>query len=126
NHTRVGIHIADVSYYVHPNTEIDKEAQKRGNSTYLIGTVIPMLPFKLSNGICSLVEDEDRLTKTVFVTFNNKGTITETFFANTVIRSNKRLTYHQAYAFIVEDDLAKVSQVTPPPSYETGATGRPL
>lgn len=124
--TRVGIHIADVSYYVHQNNEIDKEAQKRGNSTYLIGTVIPMLPFTLSNGICSLVEDEDRLTKTVFVTFNSQGKIKETSFANSVIRSNKRLTYHQAYAFLIEDDLKKIREMPPPPSYETGATGRPL
>lgn len=124
--TRVGIHIADVSYYVHPNSEIDKEAQKRGNSTYLVGTVIPMLPHALSNGICSLVEDEDRLTKTVFVTFNNRGIITETYFANSVIRSNKRLTYHQAHAFIKEDDLQTICNMPPPPSYLTGATGRPL
>ncbi len=124
--TRVGIHIADVSYYVYPNSEIDKEAQKRGNSTYLIGSVIPMLPFILSNGICSLVENEDRLTKTVFVTFNANGKIIETSFANSVICSNKRLTYHQAYAFIIEDDLSKIREVAPPPAFETGATGRPL
>ncbi len=124
--TRVGIHIADVSYYVERNTEIDKEAQKRGNSTYLVGTVIPMLPHILSNGICSLVENEDRLTKTVFITFNSKGLIKESFFANTVIRSNKRLTYRQAFAFLQEDDMSKIKATPPPASYLTGATGRPL
>lgn len=124
--TRVGIHIADVSYYVERNTEIDKEAQKRGNSTYLVGTVIPMLPHILSNGICSLVENEDRLTKTVFITFNSKGLIKGSFFANTVIRSNKRLTYRQAYAFLEEDDMNKIKATPPPASYLTGATGRPL
>lgn len=124
--TRVGIHIADVSHYVERNSEIDKEAQKRGNSTYLVGTVIPMLPHILSNGICSLVENEDRLTKTVFITFNNKGTIKESYFANTIIRSNKRLTYHQAFAFLKEDDMNKIKSTPPPASYLTGATGRPL
>lgn len=124
--TRVGIHIADVSYYVDRNTEIDKEAQKRGNSTYLVGTVIPMLPHILSNGLCSLVENEDRLTKSVFITFNNKGLIKESYFANTVIKSNKRLTYHQAYAFLQEDDMNKIKSTPPPASYLTGATGRPL
>lgn len=124
--TRIGIHIADVDYYVERNTEIDKEAQKRGNSTYLVGTVIPMLPHILSNGICSLVEDEDRLVKTVFITFNAKGVIKETLFANAVIRSNKRLTYHQAYAFLKENDLEKIKKVVPPARYMTGATGKAL
>lgn len=124
--TRVGIHIADVSHYVRPGSELDKEAQKRGNSTYLVGTVIPMLPYTLSNGICSLVEDEDRLTKTVFVTFNKIGIIKNTYFANSVIRSNKRLTYRQAYAFLTENNLKKICKLSPPPSYQTGATGRPL
>lgn len=124
--TRVGIHIADVSHYVRPGSELDKEAQKRGNSTYLVGTVIPMLPYALSNGICSLVEDEDRLTKTVFVTFSDRGIIKETYFANSVIRSNKRLTYRQAYAFLKEDNLKTICESPSPPSYQTGATGRPL
>lgn len=124
--TRIGIHIADVSYYVKRDTEIDKEAQKRGNSTYLVGTVIPMLPHVLSNGICSLVENEDRLTKTVFITFTSKGLIKESYFANTVIRSNKRMTYKQAYAFLKEDDIGKIKSTPPPASYLTGATGRPL
>lgn len=124
--TRVGIHIADVSYYVKRDTEIDLEAQKRGNSTYLVGTVIPMLPHALSNGLCSLVENEDRLTKTVFVTFNKHGLIKETYFANSVIRSNKRLTYHQAFSFLKENDLKKICDTPLPPSYQTPATGRPL
>jgi len=66
--TRVGIHIADVAAYVRPDTALDREAQRRGNSTYLVGTVIPMLPEKLSNGLCSLVEAQDRLCKAVFLT----------------------------------------------------------
>ncbi len=123
---RVGIHIADVSAYVKPGSPLDREAQERGNSTYLVGTVIPMLPHALSNGLCSLVEAEDRLTKSCFITFSPKAEILETTFANTVIRSNKRLTYLQAYAFMTEDDLDKVRQTPLPPKHQTGSTGRAL
>src|SRR5690606_6634268 len=70
---RVGIHIADVGAYVKPDSSLDKEAKRRGNSTYLVGTVVPMLPHKLSSGLCSLQEGEDRLTKTVFLTFSRNG-----------------------------------------------------
>lgn len=124
--TRIGIHIADVSAYVKPGTELDKEAQNRGNSTYLVGQVIPMLPHALSNGICSLVEDEDRLTKSVFVTFSPKGQVKETSFANTVIRSNKRLSYQQAFAMLGEDDIKVIRALPTPPAYQTGSAGRPL
>src|SRR5206468_8112455 len=96
---RVGIHIADVSTYVRLGTPLDLEAQRRGNSTYLVGVVIPMLPEKLSNGLCSLVEAQDRLCKAVFLTFAKSGGIKTTAYANTVIRSRKRLPYNQAYAF---------------------------
>jgi ribonuclease R len=119
---RVGVHIADVSSYVRPGTALDREAQRRGNSTYLVGAVVPMLPEKLSNGLCSLVEREDRLTKAVLLTFH-KGRPSATAFANTVIRSRKRLTYHQAYAFLKEDSLDKIRR---PPAHQTGATGRAL
>ncbi|OIO61051.1 MAG: ribonuclease R [Verrucomicrobia bacterium CG1_02_43_26] len=123
---RVGIHIADVSSYVKPGSALDKEAMRRGNSTYLVGTVIPMLPHALSNGICSLVEAEDRLTKCVFITFNKEGRIKETAFANTVIRSNKRLTYKQAYAFMTKDSLEAIRNLPMPKAYQTGSTGRNL
>lgn len=123
---RIGIHIADVSHYIHRDSIIDKEAQKRGNSTYLVGSVIPMLPKAISNGICSLVEREDRLTKTVFVTFSQKGVIKKTYFSNSIIRSNKRLTYHQAFAFLKEDDIEKIAALPVPPAHQTGATGRSL
>lgn len=124
--TRIGIHIADVSTYVKPGTALDKEAQKRGNSTYLVGTVIPMLPHVLSNGLCSLVEGEDRLTKSCFVTFSNRAEIIDATFANTVICSNKRLTYKQAFTFMNEDDLGKVRKTPLPPKHQTGSTGRSL
>ena len=124
--TRVGVHIADVSAYVKPGSPLDREAQERGNSTYLVGTVIPMLPHALSNGLCSLVEGEDRLTKTCFITFNDNADITEVKFANTVINSNKRLTYKQAYAFMQQDDLAEIRKTPLPPKHQTGSTGRSL
>ena len=124
--TRVGVHIADVSAYVKPNSPLDREAQERGNSTYLVGTVIPMLPHALSNGLCSLVEAADRLTKTCFITFNDSADISEVKFANTVINSNKRLTYKQAYAFMQMDDLAEIRNMPLPPKHQTGSTGRSL
>ncbi len=124
--TRVGIHIADVSTYVHPGTALDREAQRRGNSTYLVGVVIPMLPEKLSNGLCSLVEAKDRLCKAVFLTFAKNGRLSETTYANTVIRSRKRLTYKQAYAFMFEDDLEKIRALPLPAKHQTGSTGRAL
>lgn len=123
---RVGIHIADVSAYVKPSSPLDIEAQKRGNSTYLVGTVIPMLPHALSNGLCSLVEAEDRLTKTCFITFNEKSDTIGVDFSNTVIRSNKRLTYKQAYAFMTQDDFVAIRATPLPPKHQTGSTGRSM
>ncbi len=123
---RVGIHIADVSAYVKPGTALDREAQRRGNSTYLVGVVIPMLPEKLSNGLCSLVEAQDRLCKAVFLTFGKNGTIKHTAYANTVIRSRKRLTYKQAFALLFENDLDRIRALPLPAKHQTGSTGRAL
>ena len=123
---RVGVHIADVSAYVKPDSPLDRTAQARGNSTYLVGTVIPMLPHELSNGICSLVEAEDRLTKTCFITFSEKADIVSVKFANTVICSNKRLTYKQAYAFMTQDNFTAIRETPLPPKHQTGSTGRSL
>lgn len=123
---RVGVHIADVNAYVKPGSPLDQEAAKRGNSTYLTGTVIPMLPHKLSNGICSLVENEDRLTKSVFLDFTPQARLASWTFANTAIRSNKRLTYRQAYAMMTEDDLDRIRKTPLPPEHQTGSIGRPL
>jgi len=122
---RIGVHIADVSAYVKSDTPLDKEAKKRGNSTYLVECVVPMLPHALSNGICSLVEGQNRLTKTVFFTFKNNK-IQQVEFANTVIRSCKRLTYHQAYAFLTKKSLEDIKNTPLPPSHQTGSTGRSL
>lgn len=123
---RIGIHIADVSAYVRAGTALDREAERRGNSTYLVGVVIPMLPEKLSNGLCSLVEAQDRLCKAVFLTFAKNGRLKETTYGNTVIRSRKRLTYKQAYTLLFEDDLNKIRALPLPPKHQTGSTGRAL
>ncbi len=125
---RIGIHIADVSTYVKPGTALDKEALKRGNSTYLVGTVVPMLPEKLSNGLCSLVEAQDRLCKAVFLDFDTKGRLLtdHTVYADTVIKSYKRLTYKQAYALLKLDSLDAIRALPLPPKHQTGSTGRAL
>jgi len=123
---RVGVHIADVSAYVKPGTPLDKEAQKRGNSTYLTGTVIPMLPHELSSGICSLKEGVDRLTKCTFLDFSPQGKWLGHAFANTVIRSRKRLSYRQAYTMMTEKDVEKIRALPTPPKHQTGFSGREL
>lgn len=124
--TRVGIHIADVSHYVRAGTALDAEARSRGNSTYLVGTVIPMLPHALSSGICSLVEGEARLTKSVFATFDGNGKIVASDFANTVIASRKRLTYGQAFALMNEDDARAIRALPAVPAHRSGHPGRAL
>ena len=123
---RVGIHIADVSHYVRPGTALDAEARARGNSTYLVGTVIPMLPHALSSGLCSLVENENRLTKSVFITFSASNEVLSAEFANTVIASRKRLTYGQAMALMREDDNAAIRAIPPVPAHQSGHPGRAL
>jgi len=122
----VGVHIADVSHYVRAGSAIDKEALARGNSTYLVGTVIPMLPFELSNGICSLVEDKDRLVKSVFLIYDQTGDCKSVRFANSVIRSVKRLTYEQAHALLEHDNLERIIETKPPENYETAFSGKSL
>ncbi|MEN2998312.1 MAG: VacB/RNase II family 3'-5' exoribonuclease [Brevinematia bacterium] len=90
----LGVHIADVSHYVLPGTPIDREAMKRGNSTYLIDTVFPMLPFELSNGICSLSPSVDRLTMSVKMYINRDTLDVDRFeIFPSVIKSRYRLTY---------------------------------
>ena len=96
----VGIHIADVSHYVTPGERIDKEALERGTSIYLVDRTIPMLPERLSNNICSLVPDLDRLTFSVIFTMNKRGDVLDEWFGRTVIHSAKRFTYEEAQAVI--------------------------
>src|SRR5438105_10193469 len=84
---RLGVHIADVSAYVTPNSALDREARRRGNSVYLPDRVIPMLPERLSNGVCSLNPGVDRLTFSVFIEFDKNGRARNARFARSVIRS---------------------------------------
>ena len=97
---RLGVHIADVSAYVTPDSALDREARRRGNSVYLPDRVIPMLPERLSNGVCSLNPNVDRLTHSVFVEFDKSGRARNARFAKSVIRSGRRLTYKEAYAIL--------------------------
>ena len=97
---RLGVHIADVSHYVQPGGVLDREAFARGNSVYLADRVIPMLPERLSNGVCSLKPKVDRLTYSVFIDFAGGGRIRAVRFARTVIRSAARLTYREAFALL--------------------------
>jgi ribonuclease R len=97
---RLGVHIADVAAYVKPGTALDREAYKRGNSVYLPDRVIPMLPERLSNGVCSLNPAVNRLTHSVFIQFTSDGRTKSSRFARTVIRSARRLTYREAYAIL--------------------------
>jgi ribonuclease R len=94
------VHIADVSAYVVAGSALDREAFKRGNSVYLPDRVIPMLPERLSNGVCSLNPNVDRLTHSVFIEFAKEGRPKTTRFGKTVIRSTKRLSYREAYAIM--------------------------
>src|SRR6266487_4636928 len=97
---RLGVHIADVAAYVEPNSALDREARRRGNSVYLPDRVIPMLPERLSNGVCSLNPAVDRLTHSVFIHFDKHGVAKSARFTRSVIRSAHRLTYKQAYAIL--------------------------
>ena len=98
--------IADVSHYVRPNSALDKEALNRGNSVYFPGRVIPMLPEVLSNGLCSLNPNVDRLALVCEMTINAMGKITHYTFHEAVFRSKARLTYNQVYAMVIENDAA--------------------
>src|SRR5436190_5235871 len=97
---RLGVHIADVAAYVEPGSALDREARRRGNSVYLPDRVIPMLPERLSNGVCSLNPGVDRLPHPVFIHFDKNGVAKSARFARSVIRSAHRLTYKQAYAIL--------------------------
>src|SRR5690606_10021873 len=97
---RIGIHIADVSHYVEKKSELDKESFRRGNSVYFVGKVIPMLPEKLSNNICSLVPYKDRLTYSVIIEISKRGKILNYEIAKTIINSKRRFTYEEAQEII--------------------------
>jgi ribonuclease R len=92
----LGVHIADVSSFVAPDSALDSEARERGNSVYLPGKTIPMLPEILSNGVCSLQAGQKRYAKSAYITYDKQGKILSRRFANSVICSRQRLTYQQA------------------------------
>ena len=96
----VGVHIADVSHYVVPKTILDQEAYDRGTSVYLVDRVVPMLPEKLSNGVCSLRPEEDKLTFSAVFTMNEAGEVLDEWFGRTIIHSNRRFNYEEAQQII--------------------------
>lgn len=102
----LGVHIADVSNYVQYSSALDREALKRGTSVYLVDRVIPMLPKKLSNGICSLNAGEDRLALSCLMDINEKGKIVSHRIVETVIRVNERMTYTDVKKILLGEDEA--------------------
>lgn len=100
----LGVHIADVSNYVQEHSALDVEALKRGTSVYLVDRVIPMLPHALSNGICSLNEAQNRLTLSCIMTINPKGEVIDHKIAETVIRTNRRMTYTNVKKILEDKD----------------------
>lgn len=101
---KLGVHIADVSYYVKEGSAIDKEAYERGTSVYLVDRVIPMIPHRLSNGICSLNPNVDRLTISCEMEINEKGVVVHHEVFESVIRSKARMTYSDVNRILVDKD----------------------
>ena len=109
----VGVHIADVSHYVTPDSDIDKEAYARATSVYLVDRTIPMLPERLCNQICSLRANEDKLAYSVLFRLDDQAHVLDSTICHTVIRSNRRFTYEEAQERIEthEGDLAKELEI---------------
>lgn len=108
----IGIHIADVSHYVRENDTIDKEAQERGTSIYLVDRVIPMLPEVLSNDLCSLRPNEDRLAFSAVFEMDGEGRIHNEWFGQTIIHSNKRFSYEEAQGVLDTKEGPLVHELT--------------
>ncbi|MDD2283043.1 MAG: ribonuclease R [Eubacteriales bacterium] len=103
---RLGVHIADVTHYVRPGAALDKEAENRGTSVYLVDRVIPMLPEQLSNGICSLNPKQDRLTTSLVMDIDMSGRVTDYKLSKGVIRTKERMTYDEVFRILRKDDPA--------------------
>lgn len=108
----VGIHIADVSFFVRPGTSIDDEARKRATSVYLVDRTIPMLPEILSTDLCSLNPNEDRLAMSAVFTLDSEAGITERWFGSTVIHSDKRFTYENAQEVLDKNEGPYLKELT--------------
>ncbi len=107
NQYRLGVHIADVTNYVQEHSALDVEALNRGTSVYLVDRVIPMLPHKLSNGICSLNAGENRLALSCIMTIDEKGTVTDHTIAETVIKVDRRMSYNSVKKILEDKDEAE-------------------
>ncbi|PTB97595.1 ribonuclease R [Marivirga lumbricoides] len=105
----IGIHIADVTHYVKPGTLLEEEAYTRATSTYLVDRTVPMLPERLSNGLCSLRPNEDKLTFSAIFQLDEHGTVHNEWFGRTIIHSDRRFTYEEAQA-IIEAQIGDYSQ----------------
>ena len=108
---RLWVHIADVSHYVRPGSALDKESRRRGNSTYLIDRVIPMLPEELSNELCSLKPGVDRLARSVEFVLTNSGRIEQAKFHSTVICSKQRFSYEEAMAVLEREPTGGIERM---------------
>lgn len=113
----IGVHIADVSHYVKPNSALDKEAYERATSVYLVDRVIPMLPERLSNGVCSLRPHEDKLCFAAVFELDDKANILDQWFGKTIIHSDRRFTYEEAQEVIeskegdFKDEILKLNEL---------------
>ena len=102
--TNIGIHIADVSHFLKKGTDLDKEAYLRGTSVYLVDRVVPMLPESLSNNLCSLRPNEEKLTFSIIFSFNKKGDVVKHWVGKTIIKSNHRFSYKEAQYVIKNNE----------------------
>lgn len=107
----IGVHIADVTHYLKPDSPIDREAYKRSTSVYLVDRCLPMLPEKLSNNLCSLVPHQDRLTFSAVFEFDGKDKIVKRWFGKTVIHSAKRFTYEEAQTVLDQQPAPTVAEL---------------